>query len=183
MSRIGKKIIVIPEGVSLEITETEIKAKGPKGELSQDKPDGFDFIIENNELKITPTEDKLKDKETMALWGLYGALVSNMVVGVKDEFKKILELHGVGYRASVNGSTLELSLGFSHPVIVKAPEGITFLVEKNIITISGIDKQLVGQVAAEIRANRKPEPYKGKGVRYQGEYVIRKSGKKTATSV
>lgn len=181
MSRIGKKPINIPEKVEIKIENDRIIVKGPKGELSQPLPDRIKAVIEDSEqgkiLKIAPEK---KNKEIAALWGLSRALVFNMIKGVTEGFEKQLQIEGVGFRAVVQGSKLVLSLGLSHPVEMEAPKGIEFKVEKNIITISGIDKQLVGQVAAKIRDFKKPEPYKGKGIRYVGEVIRRKAGKKAA---
>lgn len=181
MSRIGKKPINIPEKVEIKIENDRIIVKGPKGELSQSLPDRIKAVIEDSEqgkiLKIAPEK---KNKEIAALWGLSRALVFNMIKGVTEGFEKQLQIEGVGFRAVVQGSKLVLSLGLSHPVEMEAPKGIEFKVEKNIITISGIDKQLVGQVAAKIRDFKKPEPYKGKGIRYVGEVIRRKAGKKAA---
>jgi large subunit ribosomal protein L6 len=181
MSRIGKQPIVIPENVEVKIGEDEIKVKGPQGELTQSIPPQIKLILKDSstgqkELQVTPQE---KSKKTSALWGLLRALIFNMVKGVTEGFEKKLEIEGVGYRASLQGNKLVLNLGFSHPIEIEAPAGIEFKVEKNIITVSGIDKQLVGQVAAKIRAQRKPEPYKGKGIRYLDEVIRRKAGKKT----
>ncbi|PIR41198.1 MAG: 50S ribosomal protein L6 [Candidatus Yanofskybacteria bacterium CG10_big_fil_rev_8_21_14_0_10_46_23] len=182
MSRIGKQVINIPEGVTIKI-DTTISVSGPKGELTMPTPAGFDFKLEANRLSIEPQAGfPFETKADGALQGLYRSLVANMVTGVSVGFSKILEINGVGYRATLNGNKLDLQLGYSHPVIVEAPKGIEFAVDKNTITISGIDKQNVGQIAANIREYKKPEPYKGKGIRYQGETIIRKAGKKAATS-
>ncbi len=184
MSRIGKKPIIIPKDVQVSIDD-QISIKGPKGELKRDLPDLLEVKEKKTEqgaekeLIVVP---KKENKKIYALWGLYRSLIAGMVEGVVHGVEKKLEIIGVGYRAEVQGDKLVLNIGFSHPVEIKAPQGIEFKVEKNLITISGIDKQLVGQTAAEIRAVRKPEPYKGKGIRYQGEEVRRKAGKKTASS-
>lgn len=179
MSKIGKQLIIIPENVEIKINQQEIKVKGPQGELSQSIPPQIKLILEKQELQVIPQE---KSKNSSALWGLLRALIFNMVKGVTEGFEKKLEIEGVGYRASLQGNKLILSLGFSHPIEVVAPAGIEFKVDKNVITISGIDKQMVGQIAAKIRAYRKPEPYKGKGIHYVGEVIRRKAGKKAATT-
>ena len=175
MSRIGKQPIQIPENVEVKIIQDGIKVKGPKGELNQSIPSQIEVVLNEKELVVTPRQ---KTKETPALWGLFRSLIFNMVQGVSQGFEKKLEIEGVGYRASLQGNKLVLNLGFSHPIEIEAPERIEFKVDKNIITVSGIDKQLVGQMAAKIRAQRKPEPYKGKGIHYLGEVIRRKAGKK-----
>lgn len=179
MSRIGKKPIKIPEQVEVKLAPPEISIKGPKGELIQSVSKEFEILVEDKEIIIRP---KKKSKIPSALWGLYRSLIFNMVVGVTQGFEKKLEIQGVGYRANVEGKKLILHLGFSHLVEIEAPEHIDLKAEKNMITVSGIDKQLVGQLAAKIRAQRKPEPYKGKGIRYFGEIIKRKAGKKAAGS-
>lgn len=179
MSKIGKQLIIIPENVEIKINQQEIKVKGPQGELSQSIPPQIKLILKEQELQVIPQE---KSKNSSALWGLLRALIFNMVKGVTEGFEKQLEIEGVGYRASLQGNKLILSLGFSHPIEVVAPAGIELKVDKNVITISGIDKQIVGQIAAKIRAYRKPEPYKGKGIHYVGEVIRRKAGKKVATT-
>jgi len=202
MSRVGKKPILIPEDVEVKIEAVQvssefgenkkkiIKIKGPKGELSKEiRPEIGIEIKENKIFVILQTETSKQKKftagqikQTKALWGLTRSLLANMIKGVKDGFEKKLEIEGIGYRASLSGENLEMSLGFTHPVKIKAPEGIKFLVEKNIITISGIDKELVGQTTAKIRNIKPPEPYKGKGIRYSGEVVKKKVGKKTVAT-
>ena len=176
MSRIGQAPIAIPAGVDVTIEGRSVTVKGPKGELSRLVPAGISVQKVDGNLVVQRPDD---ERENRALHGLTRSLVNNMVVGVTDGFKKNLEIVGVGYRAEAQGpSALRLNLGFSHPVNVKAPDGITFEVPApNRIVVSGIDKEAVGQVAADIRAWRKPEPYKGKGVRYAGEHVRRKAGK------
>jgi large subunit ribosomal protein L6 len=175
MSRIGKAPIAVPTGVSVDISTGSIAVKGPKGELRQEFPSAISIRQEGEELIVERPNDERKSR---AYHGLVRALVNNMVQGVTQGFRKDLDIVGVGYRAALNGSVLDLSLGFSHPVQVAAPEGITFVVpQPTRIEIHGIDKQLVGQVAANIRSIRKPEPYKGKGVRYANEVVRRKAGK------
>ena len=176
MSRIGKTPIEIKSGVEISISESFVEVKGPKGSLSQKLPEGISVEKQEEILVVSRVNDL---RETKALHGLIRSLIKNMVVGVTDGYQKELELVGVGYRAQAKGkNALELQLGFSHPVKFSAPEGIEFDVPSQTeISITGIDKQVVGQVAADIRALKKPEPYKGKGIRYVGERVIRKAGK------
>lgn len=175
MSRIGKMPIAVPSGVEVSINGQTVKVKGKKGELERTFQPCLDIKHDGDEIVVTPANE---ERETNAFWGLTRTLISNMVTGVNEGFEKKLELVGVGYRAALKGKDLELSLGFSHPVLVKAPEGITFEVpSQNEITVLGASKEQVGQVAADIRKWRKPEPYKGKGIRYVGEYVRRKAGK------
>ena len=178
MSRIGKKPVLIPDKVEVTLDGQEIKVKGPKGELFWEVPREISVKQEDGQLIFAPNK---KDKKTNALWGLSQSKVDNLVQGVTEGFQKSLEIEGVGYRATLQGNKLVLNIGFSHPVEFEAPEGIELQVEKNTVTISGIDKELVGQVAADIRAIRKPEPYKGKGIRYSDEIVRRKAGKKAAS--
>lgn len=178
MSRIGKLPIVIPQGVTVEKREGNIiAAKGSKGELAFQVPEGIEISIEDNTIICTR---KSESKTHRSLHGLCRTLISNMILGVSKGFEKRLEIHGVGYRANLQGKKLVLSLGYSHPVEYTPPEGITIAIDqekKNILIVSGQDKQLVGQVAADIRSYRKPEPYKGKGIRYEGERILRKAGK------
>lgn len=176
MSRIGKAPITIPGGVEVKVDGSTVTVKGSKGQLSQEVPEGISVSVEDGAVTVSRSDDEGK---TRSLHGLTRALVANMVHGVSEGFTKELAIVGVGYRAQAKGpSELELALGFSHPVSVKAPEGVTFEVENpTSIKVLGIDKQLVGQVAADIRDYRKPEPYKGKGIRYVDEYVLRKAGK------
>ena len=176
MSRIGKAPIPVPSGVDVTIAARHITVKGPKGTLERDIPGAITVRQEGEELLVERPDD---ERENRALHGLVRSLVNNMVVGVHSEFSKELEIIGVGYRAAAQGpSKLELALGFSHPVHVEAPDGVTFEVPTpNRIVVRGVDKETVGQVAANIRKIRKPEPYKGKGVRYLGEYVAKKAGK------
>ncbi|MCJ8324829.1 MAG: 50S ribosomal protein L6 [Rhizobiales bacterium] len=176
MSRIGKKAIPLPANVEFNIDGQEISVKGPKGSLS---------VVLVNEVSISKTEAGLlispsdDSKRARSMWGLSRTLVANIVIGVTDGYSKTLEIQGVGYRAALKGKILSLNLGLSHEVNYEAPEGVELKVTKPTeIVISGIDKQLVGQVAANIRKYRKPEPFKGKGIRYKGEYVFRKEGKK-----
>jgi large subunit ribosomal protein L6 len=176
MSRIGNQPIPLPSGVAVAINERALTVKGPKGELNIDLPEGITARLEGEELVLERPDD---ERESKALHGLARSLLNNMITGVNVGFRKELEIVGVGYRAAAKGSNaLELQLGYSHPVNYQAPDGIEFEVpDQQKISISGIDKQVVGQVAAEIRSFRKPEPYKGKGIRYAGEHVIRKAGK------
>jgi large subunit ribosomal protein L6 len=174
MSRVGRQPIAIPTGVSVTITDADISVSGSKGTLKGQTLAGITVKQEENQVVVTRTSD---DAEYRAKHGLMRALLNNMVVGVTEGFSKKLEIQGVGYRVAMNGSDLKFNLGFSHDVIYKVPAGVNVLVEQNTVTVSGIDKQQVGQVAAEIRALKKPEPYKGKGIRYEGERIIRKSGK------
>jgi len=179
MSRIGKNPVTITSGVTVEIKGDEVKVKGPKGELSQVFNKLVKIEQKDTEIIVSSTDDS---KEASAMWGLYRSLLANMVAGVTNGFSKKLVITGVGYKVALKGKDLELQLGFSHPVEVKAPAGIEFEVDpkKNTIEVKGIDKQLVGEVAANIRKWRKPEPYKGKGIAYEGEYIPRKAGKSAA---
>jgi large subunit ribosomal protein L6 len=177
MSRIGKLAVAAPKGVDVKVAKDLITVKGPKGELKMALTDDVSVKVENGEVHVTPRD--AEDRKSKAMWGTVRANLNNMVTGVTTGFEKKLELVGVGYRAALKGKDLELSLGYSHPVIYKAPAGITFTSAKPTeINIAGPDKQVVGQVAAEIRSYRPPEPYKGKGVRRAGEHVRRKEGKK-----
>jgi large subunit ribosomal protein L6 len=176
MSRIGKKAVAVPSGVNVTLEGQAVAVKGPKGQLAWTVPEEIGVANENGELALTPRDESQRAK---AMWGLSRTLVSNMVEGVTKGFEKNLELVGVGYRAAMKGRSLSLQLGFSHDVDIVPPEGITFAVGKPTeVKISGIDKQVVGETAARIRRIRPPEPYKGKGVRYAGEKVRRKEGKK-----
>ena len=176
MSRIGRSPITVPKGVDVSITEGHVTVKGPKGSLDRDLPAGITVRQDGEVLLVERPDD---ERQSRALHGLVRSLVNNMVVGVTDGFRKDLDIIGVGYRATAKGNDkLELALGFSHPVNVQAPDGITFEVPTPThVAVVGIDKEVVGQVAANIRKIRKPEPYKGKGVRYRDEYVMRKAGK------
>jgi large subunit ribosomal protein L6 len=176
MSRIGKKTVAVPSGVTVTLDGQTVTVKGPKGQLAWTIVDEIEVKQDGGELTLTPRNDSTRAK---AMWGLSRTLVANMVQGVTQGFEETLELVGVGYRAALKGSDLSLALGFSHDVDIIAPSGITFAVPKQTeVKIAGIDKQLVGETAAKIRRIRPPEPYKGKGVRYAGEKVRRKEGKK-----
>ena len=175
MSRVGKKPIEIPEGVDVKIEGQKVIVKGPKGELSREVQPEIEIVIEDKRIV-------LRGKQSKAFWGLTRALIANMLKGVTEGFEKKLEIKGVGYRASLEGEQLALSVGFTQTVKIKCPAGIKLSVEKNIITVSGIDKELVGQISAKIRAVKPPEPYKGKGIRYMGEEIRIKLGKKAVTA-
>ncbi|MGQ9627952.1 MAG: 50S ribosomal protein L6 [Anaerolineae bacterium] len=176
MSRIGRMPIPMPQGVEVEIKGNFVRVKGPKGELSRTFSPDISIAMKDNQLIVTRPDDH---RIRRAMHGLTRALLANMVTGVTEGYKKVLEVEGVGYRAELKGNKLVLQVGFSHPVEVEPPPGITFEVDRGgkTFSVSGIDKELVGEVAARIRAIRKPEPYKGKGIRYQGEYVRLKAGK------
>lgn len=175
MSRVGKQPVALPSGVEVVIDELKIEVKGPKGVLSRELHPLVVVGKDDSQLTVRPADDSLKAR---GLWGLFRTLIANMVTGVSTGFTRVLEINGVGYRAEAAGDTLKLALGFSHPVEFKLPEGISAKVEKNTtITLSGIDKELLGQTAATIRAFRPPEPYKGKGIKYAEETIRRKVGK------
>lgn len=175
MSRLGKQPIEIPTGVEISYADGVMTVKGPKGTLTQTMRTIISVVLENNTVALVPTKETI---EARALWGTYASLVHNMIDGVTEGFSKVLEIEGVGYRADAQGQKLTLSVGFSHPVILEVPQGITAIVEKNVVTVTGTDKHAVGQFAANVRKVKKPEPYKGKGIRYRGEHIIRKQGKK-----
>jgi large subunit ribosomal protein L6 len=175
MSRLGKKPLQIPAGVEATYSEGTFSVKGPKGALSKEFNDLFVIDIENNEVTMTPQR---KDKKTLALWGTYASHVTNMFTGVTDQFTKKLIVEGVGYKANVQGNKLVLDLGFSHQIEMIIPEGLAVEVQKDTVSITGVNKETVGQFAANVRKHRKPEPYKGKGIRYDDEVVRRKQGKK-----
>lgn len=178
MSRVGKKPIAIPSGVTVTVADSVCTVKGPKGELSQEVFEGYNVEVTETEVVVTA---KGEEKSYFAKWGLLTVLIRNMVIGVSEGFEKALIVDGVGYRAQLQGDVLRIIAGFSHPFMYKAPAGIQFAVEgTNKVIVKGYDKQVVGQVAAEIRAIRPPEPYKGKGIRYDGEYIARKAGKTNA---
>ena len=177
MSRVGKKHLTAPKGVDIKVVSGLVTVKGPKGELKMALSDEVSVKVENGEVTVSARNPE--ERRSKAMWGTARANIQNMVTGVTTGFSKDLELQGVGYRAAMKGRDLELSLGYSHPIVYKAPPGITFASAKPTeIKISGADKQAVGQVAAELRGFRPPEPYKGKGVRKAGEHVRRKEGKK-----
>ena len=176
MSRIGKRPVALPKGVTATVEGKTVKVKGPKGELKVTLVDQVDATVDEHGITVTPKEGVEQGQQ---MWGLSRTLVNNLVVGVTQGFTQKLEINGVGYRAAVQGKNLQLQLGFSHDVAYPIPAGISIVCEKpTSIAVSGIDKQLVGQVAAEIRSYRPPEPYKGKGVKYAEEYILRKEGKK-----
>lgn len=177
MSRIGKKPIIIPSGIDAVIDGNTVKIKGPKGELSRSFPVGVSITKEDGKLLVMPQNES---KMARALWGTVRMHLANMVQGVSQGFEYKLQIEGIGYRAAVEGKDLVLNMGFTHPVKIVAEPGITFKVEKNIIIVSGFDKELVSKVAAQIHRVRPPEPYKGKGIRYVGEKVRKKVGKKAA---
>ena len=176
MSRIGKRPVEIPSGVQVSVDGSRVSAKGPKGELTMALVDEVDLKQEDSAITILPKD---QSKRARSMWGMQRTLVSNLLEGVSQGFEKTLQITGVGYRAQVKGNALNLQLGFSHEVDYPIPEGVSIATpDQATVVVSGIDKQKVGHVAAEIRAYRKPEPYKGKGVRYAGEYIFRKEGKK-----
>jgi large subunit ribosomal protein L6 len=176
MSRIGKKPVTIPGGVTAAVNGQEVKVKGPKGELQHVLVDDIIAKLDNGEIEISMREDTQRAR---AMWGMSRTMVANLIAGVTEGFTKKLEMTGVGYRASVQGHNVQLQLGYSHDIIFPVPQGIQVVCPKPTeIVVTGIDKQKVGQVAAEIRRFRPPEPYKGKGIRYAGEFILRKEGKK-----
>jgi large subunit ribosomal protein L6 len=179
MSRIGKKPVTIPENVRVIINH-KIAVQGPLGELTWQLPQGIEVVEQENKLLVSRQNDS---KEARSLHGLTRSLISNMVEGVTKGFRKTLELSGIGFRAALSGNKLVMSVGFSHPVEIESPEGITFQVSGNKITVSGINKEIVGKIAAQIRAVRPPDIYKGKGIRYEGEVVRLKPGKAAKTSI
>ncbi|MCP9222868.1 50S ribosomal protein L6 [Erythrobacter sp. LQ02-29] len=176
MSRIGKRPVAIPNGVTANIEGQTLNVKGPKGTLSMSLSDLIDYKVEGDAISVQPANDTQKAR---AYWGMQRTLVSNLVEGVTEGFTKTLQISGVGYRAQAQGSKLKLQLGYSHDVDLDVPEGLTVQTpDQTTVIVTGIDKQAVGQFAAEVRRWRKPEPYKGKGIKYQGEYIFRKEGKK-----
>ncbi len=174
MSRIGKQPIQVPAGVTVEVEGQRVEVKGPKGVLELKLVSGVKAAQEGSTVTVTPVQ---ADPTAQQAYGLSRTLIANMVKGVSEGYERQLEINGVGYRASVSGQTVNLSLGYSHPIVYKLPQGIEAKIERNLLTISGYDKQMVGQVAAEIRSLRKPEPYKGKGIKYVEEHIRRKAGK------
>lgn len=179
MSRIGQKPILIPDNVEVKIDGQKVKIQGPKGELQREIRPEIKVELKEKKIFLSP---KIESKQTKAFWGLSRTLLFNMVMGVTEGFEKKLEIRGIGYKVRKEGEDLILEVGFTHSVKIKVVEGIKFSVEKNVITVSGIDKEKVGQVAAKIRKVKRPEPYKGKGIRYLGEVVRRKPGKKAVTT-
>ena len=176
MSRTGKRPVAMPSGVTATIDNGQLSVKGPKGTRSMSLADEVSYAIEDGKVSITPVNDT---KRARSFWGMQRTLVQNLVTGVTDGFSKTLEITGVGYRANAQGKKLKLQLGYSHDVDIDVPEGLTVATpDQTTVQISGIDKQKVGQLAAEIRRWRKPEPYKGKGIKYRGEFIFRKEGKK-----
>ncbi|MBI2356298.1 MAG: 50S ribosomal protein L6 [Candidatus Doudnabacteria bacterium] len=175
MSRIGKKPILIPSGVTVDLKPDTLKIKGPKGELNLPLHPKIKLIMQNSELSVDISDKQSKQEK--ALWGLFRSLINNMVTGVTSGFAKSLEVNGVGYKAAVSGKKMVLNLGYSHPIELAVPSGLEAKVEKNIITLTGADKQAVGQFAAVVRGLRPPEPYKGKGIKYADEIIRRKAGK------
>jgi len=181
MSRIGKKPIEVPQGVTVEVTGQEVKVSGPKGNLQTTIHHNVKAEVKDGKVFVAPHKQE-HSTASKSLWGLYRALIANMIEGVNKGFEKKLEIEGVGYKAAVQGDSLVLNVGFVNPVTIKKPEGVVFAVEKNVITVSGIDKQAVGEIAAQIRAAKKAEPYKGKGIKYEGEKIRRKEGKKVVAA-
>lgn len=177
MSRLGKRGIVIPAGTEVSVSASEIVVKGKGGTLKRPLHSAVVVKVDGKQVTVNPAD---KTRLAKALWGTYAAHVRNMVSGVNTPFMKKLQIEGIGYKAEMQGKAIKLALGFSHPVLVNIPEGLTVAIEKNIISISGADKDAVGQFAASVRALKKPEPYKGKGIRYEGERIIEKQGKKAA---
>ena len=177
MSRTGKKSITVPAGTEIKIGTAEVTVKGKGGTLTKSVHPAVKIAVENNEVTVTPANNSRLAK---ALWGTYAAHMRNMISGVNTPFIKKLQVEGIGFRAELSGKALKLTVGFSHPVNLTVPENLTVAIEKNIITVSGADKEAVGEFSATIRATKKPEPYKGKGIRYEGEVVRMKAGKKVA---
>ncbi|PIZ95152.1 MAG: 50S ribosomal protein L6 [Candidatus Magasanikbacteria bacterium CG_4_10_14_0_2_um_filter_37_12] len=175
MSRVGKQTIEIPSGVTVELKNNMVVVKGPKGQLERVINSFVEIKIVDNQ--VTVDVKNKEDKKERSLWGTYAAHIKNMVMGVTEGFKKQLEINGVGYKVVMQGNDLKIDIGFSHPVLFKIPNELKASVEKNVITIEGPDKEMVGQISAEIRAIRKPEPYKGKGIKYMDEQIRRKAGK------
>jgi large subunit ribosomal protein L6 len=175
MSRLGKQVATIPSGVEVSATDTELTVKGPKATLTRSIHPDVKIEVGTDGVSVTPQNET---KQARSLWGTFAAHVKNMIHGVSQGFEKKLEIEGVGYRAEMKGNTLVLNVGFSHPVELEVPEGLEATVEKNVITLTGANNEVLGQFAANVREVRPPEPYKGKGIRYQGEYIIRKQGKK-----
>jgi len=177
MSKIGKQILDIPQGTEVKLVDGIISVKGPKGTLSRNFLESIKIEIDGGKIKLTPVKE---DIFLRSLWGTYASHIKNMITGVNQEFEKKLIIEGVGFKSEVAGENLILALGFSHPVKVPIPADLKVIAEKNILSITGINKEHVGEFAARVRTLKKPEPYKGKGIRYQGEVIRRKQGKKTA---
>jgi len=177
MSRIGKKEILVPAGTEIKIGSGEVTVKGKGGTLTRPVHPAIEIKVDGSNVTVNP---KNSSRLAKALWGTYAAHMRNMIAGVNTPFVKKLQVEGIGFRAELTGKQIKLSVGFSHPVFVTIPEGLTVVIEKNIITISGADKDVLGEFAASVRAVKKPEPYKGKGIRYEGEVVRMKQGKKVA---
>lgn len=175
MSKIGKNAIVIPDKTTVTVSGSSVAVKGPLGELTKKHNPLVTVAVDGNTVKVAPTS---ASKLSRALWGTWASHIQNMISGVNAKYEKKLELQGVGYKVELQGKTLKFSIGFSHPIMLDIPHGLEVSVEKNLITVTGIDKELVGQFSANVRALKKPEPYKGKGIRYAGEYVRQKQGKK-----
>lgn len=182
MSKIGKKPIPIESGVEIKLDGLTLSVKGPKGVLTKTTPASVGITIADGVVTVKPAEGNTDSRDSRALWGLWRALISNMIHGVSHGWEENLEFQGVGYKAAIKGKDLELSLGYSHPITISAPEGITFVTDKTSIKVSGIDKELVGHTASIIRSKRLPEPYKGSGIRYSDEVIKKKAGKKAATA-
>ena len=179
MSRLGKKPIIIPSGVEAKINGEIFSVKGPKGELNRKMKNDIEISLNGNEINLKP---KRNSKDVLALWGTYASHIKSMIKGVTEGFEKKLVIEGIGFKAQLEGTNISLNLGLSHPVKVEIPKDLKAAVEKNVISISGADKEKVGAISAKIRALKKPEPYKGKGIRYENEVIRRKSGKKAATA-
>ncbi|HEY4510563.1 MAG TPA: 50S ribosomal protein L6, partial [Candidatus Paceibacterota bacterium] len=179
MSRIGKKLIQIPNGVTVKVEGDLVLVKGPLGEIKRRFNGSINITIEDSSINLKPTRNS---KAVKALWGTYASHLVNMISGVTKGFEKKLLIEGIGYRAQIEGKQIRLNVGFSHPIVINIPDGIAAKTEKNLISVSGVDKEKVGQFSADIRSARKPEPYKGKGIRYENEVVRRKAGKKVTTT-
>ncbi len=179
MSRIGKKTIIIPQDTAVSLEDGLLTVKGPKGETARKFKDNVSILVSTEEktIKLEPAKG---DQFSRILWGTYASHISNMIAGVNGGFEKKLGIEGVGFKAEIKGNVLVLNVGFSHPVEIAVPDGLKVSAEKNVITVSGFDKELVGQFAAKVRSVKKPEPYKGKGIHYEGEHIRRKQGKKSA---
>ncbi len=179
MSRTGKRDIPVPAGTDVSVASHVLTVKGKGGTLKKDVHPAISILVDKGIVKVEPAN---KSRLAKALWGTYAAHVRNMIAGVNTPFVKKLQVEGIGYRAELSGKQIKFALGFSHPILMAIPEGLTVAIEKNIISVSGADKEAVGQFAANIRSLKKPEPYKGKGIRYEGEVVRQKAGKKAATA-